>query len=1033
MDTGKLHELFKSPGVEYRGKPFWSWNGELKKEELIRQVKMLGEMGFGGYFMHSRCGLITEYLGDEWFELTNAVADAGAEAGLENWLYDEDRWPSGSAGGKASEEMKYRMKSLYLYETAPDAFENTDDVVCAFAAKVLDDGVSISGYSPIKGNIDAAFAELDSLAGEARVLAFKIVYDPPHSNYNGNTYIDTMSTAAVRHFIDLTHEEYAKRCGERFGTTLKGIFTDEPHRGHCMDNYKEEDGVRSSAIFYTDDIFAEFEKRYGYDVKPLLPEIFYRLGGESVSKARIDYIDLGCDLFCERFLKQINDWCNEHDHILTGHLLHEDFLCTQTVPCGSLMRTYQYMGNPGVDLLGNNNYSYWVAKQCQSVARQFGKKWILSEMYGVSGWEFDLRGHKRLGDWQALFGVNVRCPHLSWYTMEGECKRDYPASISYQSPYWKDYNFVESYFARFGVMMAEGSPFCDLLVLEPVESAWALSHLKWSDWIYSKDADARMLEKIYQKTFHALAGRRIDFDYGEEQIMARNYRIENGKLIIGNCIYSKIVISGALTVRESTVKILREFLEAGGKVVFAGDFPAYVGGVRSDACAKLVEKFENAVHVTLEELGDTMLAMDIAPVTADCGSSVFNQIRVNGDDIITAWVNTDGDNPTGSFTVKAMLPEDYRAEFWSMESGERYIYPSEYRDGTHILECSMEAAGSLVLVFTRNRDELPVYTAPSMRVTGELTGGEYLYELDEPNVMVLDYARYMFEGDEGFSPLNEALKVDRQIRDRIGIEHRGGEMLQPWFAKKMYTEVYGNVTLEYPFNVECVPEGGICLAGERPELNEYYCNGVKLEAPDFSDWWVDNAFVRMPIPAGVIKAGKNIITVKTAFKRTTNIEAVYLLGRFGVKAAAGASVMTAMPETVSLGDMAQRNMPFYGGRATITLTPEKYMPMVNAEADRIWLQIPECTGALVSVNAGSKDIPIAWEPYMADVTEAVKAGEDILITLVNTRRNTFGPLHLVPTRLGGYGPGEFTTTGERWHDEYSLIEAAIGKLIFLCS
>ena len=107
--------------------------------------------------------------------------------------------------------------------------------------------------------------------------------------------------------------------------------------------------------------------------------------------------------------------------------------------------------------------------------------------------------------------------------------------------------------------------------------------------------------------------------------------------------------------------------------------------------------------------------------------------------------------------------------------------------------------------------------------------------------------------------------------------------------------------------------------------------------------------------------------------------------------------------------------------------------MVNAEADRIWLQIPECSGALASVNAGGKDIPLAWEPYMADVTEAVKTGKDIRITLVNTRRNTFGPLHLVPTRLGGYGPGEFTTTGERWHDEYSLIEASIGKLVFLCS
>lgn len=39
---------------EYRGIPFWSWNGILEKEEIIRLVHVLKEMGFGGFFMHSR-------------------------------------------------------------------------------------------------------------------------------------------------------------------------------------------------------------------------------------------------------------------------------------------------------------------------------------------------------------------------------------------------------------------------------------------------------------------------------------------------------------------------------------------------------------------------------------------------------------------------------------------------------------------------------------------------------------------------------------------------------------------------------------------------------------------------------------------------------------------------------------------------------------------------------------------------------------------------------------------------------------------
>ncbi len=106
MNKKEMLGIFQNPGNAYRGKPFWSWNGELDEKELIRQVGVMREMGFGGFFMHSRSGLITEYLGDEWFRLINAVADEGARQGMEVWLYDEDRWPSGSAGGKATEDVR---------------------------------------------------------------------------------------------------------------------------------------------------------------------------------------------------------------------------------------------------------------------------------------------------------------------------------------------------------------------------------------------------------------------------------------------------------------------------------------------------------------------------------------------------------------------------------------------------------------------------------------------------------------------------------------------------------------------------------------------------------------------------------------------------------------------------------------------------------------------------------------------------------------------------------------------------------------
>lgn len=68
----KFIQNYISPGHEYRGKPFWAWNGKLEIEELRRQVRIFKEMGFGGFFMHSRIGLATEYLSEEWFKCVDA-------------------------------------------------------------------------------------------------------------------------------------------------------------------------------------------------------------------------------------------------------------------------------------------------------------------------------------------------------------------------------------------------------------------------------------------------------------------------------------------------------------------------------------------------------------------------------------------------------------------------------------------------------------------------------------------------------------------------------------------------------------------------------------------------------------------------------------------------------------------------------------------------------------------------------------------------------------------------------------------------
>ncbi|HAT11871.1 MAG TPA: hypothetical protein DCS97_15065, partial [Planctomycetes bacterium] len=103
---------FAKPGAAFRGAPFWSWNGRLERDRLFAQLDDLASMGMGGAHIHSRTGLSTPYMGPEFIGHVRACVDRAKEKGLLTWLYDEDRWPSGFAGGLATADPANRLRYL---------------------------------------------------------------------------------------------------------------------------------------------------------------------------------------------------------------------------------------------------------------------------------------------------------------------------------------------------------------------------------------------------------------------------------------------------------------------------------------------------------------------------------------------------------------------------------------------------------------------------------------------------------------------------------------------------------------------------------------------------------------------------------------------------------------------------------------------------------------------------------------------------------------------------------------------------------
>ncbi len=1029
-----LVKAFEKPGAEYRGKPFWSWNGELEKGELIRQIGVIKEMGFGGFFMHSRTGLATEYLGDQWFDLINACADEAKKQGLEAWLYDEDRWPSGSAGGKATVEPKYRMRSLCLKIVPAGEFKWDDGLVAAFSCKL--DGLNYTDCRRLRKDTPAA-----QYAGKT-VLAFAVELMEPHPFYNGNAYLDTLNREAVDHFIHLTHEEYKKRCGDRLGTSIKGIFTDEPHRGMVMcENVGQS--VKSESKFatpWTDQLVPTFQKRFGYDLTDHLPELFLRPEGQRIQKVKWQYMEHIQQMFLDNWAKPLQDWCHKNNMLMTGHVLHEDSLGAQAVPNGSLMRYYEYMDYPGVDVLTEGNNGYWIVKQLASAARQQGQKGMLSELYGVCGWQMNFESHKAVGAWQTLFGINLRCPHLSWYTMEGEAKRDYPASILHQSTWYPDYPTVEDYFSRCHVAMTQGTPICDLLIVNPVESAWAQIYPGWATWLGAKAPEVTALDQKYQQLFLWLCGAQLDFDYGDEDQIKRLSRIEkvDGKpvLYVGKAAYRTVLVSGLETIRSTTLDVLDQFRQAGGTVIFFDAPPAFVDAEASDRATKLAGQCRQAPF-TQEAVTKACLAVarrPVAVVDAKSGealSEIFCQARQAGDRRFFLALNVNREK--GFENARIRIEGNGAVEVWDCQTGKRSRVQAERKDGG--LEFAWSFAPSGMHLFAQVPAEdptlslLPTYTEVKREALVGQEAGLYRYTLDEPNLCVLDTASYRVDNGEWQAPV-EILKADRAVRKQLGIPFRGGEMLQPWFVKKGAPKPKAQIGLRFTIQVETLPKGKVYLLAERPDVLTIKLNGTPLPASSADGWMIDPAFKRLPIPEGALKTGENVFELTGGFHEGVNPEAIYLAGDFGVRLDGSKPVVTTLPGKLKIGTVTDQGLPFYTGRIRYLVD---VLPKSGGADERVFLATPQFEGACVQVRRGKAEAqPIAWQPRETDITDLLKAAKSadgkiqpLEIEVVLTRRNTFGPLHMKPLKAAGYGPDSWLSTGDGFSETYMLYPSGL--------
>jgi len=954
---------FRTPANTYRSVPFYSLNDEIDPAELDRQLRAFKEGGFGGTFLHSRIGLLTEYLSDRWFEVMAAGVKSSQELGLDAWFYDEDKWPSGFAGGIVPlKNPEFQARSL----------------------------VRVKKDQPVSAP-DAVLFE------DAEFKYVGHVYPMGDPWFNGTAWVDLMNPDMVKAFIDCSYTPYIQKFGGK--PHVLGTFTDEPQIS------PRPKIANQGAISYSPVIPAAFKARTGQELAPLMPSLFAEVG--DWRKVRLDYYRTVAACFEQAFSKQIGDTCATNAFVWTGHYNGEDSPTSNMLNEGDLMQQLRHMQMPGIDALGLHYNTLHCGKVMTSVANQYGRRRRLSELFGISGHNMTFEDRMWITSWHTLMGVNFMCPHLSLYSMKGERKRDYPPTISPHQPYWRYNQLFEDYSARLSYFATLGKTEAEIVVLNPIESCY-IEHASKRSGRYDGALDALM---------NALMATHRNFDLGDEQIISEIAKAEKGRFVVGEMAYRIVVVPQMLTIRASTVALLKQFAAQGGTVLVADDYPALVDGAENSADLPALKACATVVKA------DGWLAAlngKVRPrftLSGEKNGQVWTHLRTVSNGQTLQLSNT---SRLESRTVALRFDDrDVPVALWNPVDGQCLRLKPE-ADGAYAL--ALAPAQTWIVTLGPVSKGLAfdgTYRLPGDRRELATLNGAWQGRRVDPNALTLDYARFSKDGGATWSEPEPVLA----FYDRCA-------------QKAAYT---GELKLKFEPDVTDTP-ASCKLVVEQPEM--YTAIAVNGKPVSFagSGFYRDIVFRAADIN-GLLKPGRNEIILTLNFvsgvptslnarvRYGTEIESLYLVGDFAVKAERSDKPITdtyrnkdgVLPpkpihsfkrftltkEGASFtGDLAPQGYPFYAGEFLLDGTFE--LPAVKP-GKKVVLAFPSFEAVVLNVTVnGTPCPPLFASPWEADVTAALKPGKNaVRVSLTNSLRNQMGPHHHKGGEHTAVGPATF--------------------------
>jgi len=980
MDFAK----FQEPDSILRPAPFWAINDRISPEETARQMEDMISVGFSGGFFHSRSGLITEYLGPEWFAAMKAALKVAHEKDGYLWLYDEDLWPSGNAGGLvAAMKDEYRSATLAAELLWPGELPSGEKDSEFRAAYVVEhDGLNLLKAERI--SYQEACSRLDT-----ERLVLSRVYGQATGWWGGESYANLLHPEAVQQFVKLTHGRYREQLGEEFGKRIPGIFTDEPLLTRARNALPWYDGLPEVYQGWTG-------REFWADV----PYMFF--DGPECRKVRLLVHRTILRQFCEAYSKPIFEWCEANNIAHAGHFDSEDHFREQIASnCGGVMAHYRYQQLPGIDHLCRVTEPVLLTiRQVSSAARQLGRRRVLTEIFGVSRHTNSFEDFKWLGDYDLVLGANFLCPHLTLYSARGRRKRDYPPNWNYQQTYWKELNPLNNYFARLGYALTCGEAQVDVLLLHSIESATATHRFGLKSTQVTPDEDLTAITRLdlaLRRALDAILNAGYDCDLGDENYIEEMGSIEGDRFRIGKMSYSVVVVPPSQTWRPTTFERLKQFAANGGKLIFLGETPAELdcepaarGWQQLAKRAMVIPSSRRQIQEAVEKVAPRSFIL--RDPNGKIAAKTYVQHRIDRDQEIFFIVNSDTERAE-EYVLTLMGAARNPVAIWNPVDGSRSAVTALKVGKDLRYAFTLPPVGSLLLVLGPGADD-GVQPVPSLP---DLAEGKVIplprawdFSRSEENVLVLDRIAAALDGGKTWWGEEMEFRVRRRLAEHFGTTD--SLAWQPWVAarKGVFKGKGGDVILRYRFNSALDRPASAFLVVEDLTKGAVSVNGKPVDLSR-AGWHWDHDFGKVEI-TDLVKRGENLVDYRVAYDFLTEVEPAYIVGDFGVRLKDHFSAeIIAEPKQLRIGSWQEQGYPFYSGgmtyRTSFNLTPR---PRI-----RTFLRLTRPSGILFKVRLNGQEAgKILWRPYLVELTPFLKAGANSLeIEVISSRQNSLGPLH----------------------------------------